>query len=167
MMQIKPLPFSSVRDFVSVHLKCWEETYYGIFPTDVFVSRKKKLKDRVEHIKMKLQEPGYHYYALYDDFQIVGILIFSTLDDIAVLDALYIRKAYQREGNGKKMLDFMEDFLKKEGFSSYSVYVLKMLPSNKFFVKHYAKFIKEDYISIHGKDYPELEYEVKLGETNE
>lgn len=165
MIQIKPLEINQIKAFVEVHLKCWEETYMGIFPAEVIESRRQKQGEREQHILRRLQEDSnYFYYCLYDDFQIVGILIFSILDGVGVLDAIYIRKEYQRKGYGMSFIQIMESILKERNIEKYSVYVFQLLNSQAFFEHIGCVAGSLEYISIHGIDYMEREYVKKVGE---
>lgn len=164
MITIKPLEQNDISKFVSVHLDCWDETYFALFPSEVMESRRNKKSTFEEHILKRLKEDeNYFYYCLYDDFQMVGILIFSILDETGILDALYLKKEYQRQGYGSNMIKLMEQILKDKKITEYSIYVFKLLPSNTFFEKIGAFNIREDLISIHGKDYQEFEYIKKVG----
>jgi ribosomal protein S18 acetylase RimI-like enzyme len=165
MIQIKPLVFKEIACFVDVHLACFKECYQGIYNAEVFFVREKKKNQRIEHIKKRLTSKNYFYCALYDDQEIVGILIFSILDYRGLLDALYIKKDYQNLGYGTKLLQVMELQLQKLGISEYIVYVSNLIPSNRFFERRHAKKVSEEPISIHGKDYIENEYVVKVGDN--
>lgn len=164
MIEIKPLEKEKVDEFVTTHLTCWEETYTGIFPKNVMESRWKKKEDRMIHIKKNLDDKAYFYYALMNDFSIIGILIFSTLDQIAVLDAIYIKKKYQHQKNGTKLIQWMEKILQEKKLNEYYIYVFKPLSSNAFFTKMNAQKVGEEPISIHGTDYTEIEYKKKIGD---
>lgn len=164
MIEIKRLTENKVKEFVNIHLKCWEETYVGIFPHDVMESRWNKKEDREKYIKKQLQHKDYYYFSLTRNDEIIGILIFSIIDEVALLDAIYIKKKYQRKGYGKKLLELMEIVLKKQKMQQYSVYVFQSLQSNEFFLKKDAVLIEEDFITIHGRDYKENLYEIKVGE---
>ena len=164
MITIRPLEISKVEQFVDVHLACWEETYYGIFPPEVIDIRKRKKMDRINHIKKRiLENSNYFYYCLYDDFQIVGIMIFSIIDGVGVLDAIYLKKEYQRKKYGMKMIGVLERVLETRQISKYYIYVFKILPSKAFFETVGARFCQEDMISIHGRDYVEFEYMKEVG----
>ncbi len=164
MIAIRPLELANIQSFVDIHLKCFEETYYGIFPQEVIDVRWNKRNDRVLHVqKRMLEESNYFYYCLYDDFHIVGIMIFSILDGVGILDALYLMKDYQGYGYGTKMLQQMESVLEERGVLEYSIYVFPILKANNFFLKNGSLFVQEDMISIHGKDYKEIEYVKKIG----
>ena len=167
MIEIKKLTKEKVAEFVTAHLKCWEETYVGIFPPDVMESRWKKKDDRVTHITNRLYHSDYYYFSLTRNDEIIGLLIFSIIDEIALLDAIYIMKPYQKKGYGTKLLEFMERILKTQNITQYSVYVFKSLKSKDFFLKKRAIKIEEDYITIHGNDYKEIQYEIKVGEFDE
>ncbi len=165
MITIKLLEEMNVKEFVTVHLKCWEETYFGIFNEEVFHKRFQKKEERIHHIKQRLLEKEkYQYYCLLDNTEIVGIMIFSILDQHALLDALYLKKEYQKKGYGSKMLSILEKILKQKQIKEYSIYVFKILPSNEFFIKKGAQKQTEDWITIHNKDYEENEYIKKIGE---
>lgn len=166
MIAIRPLDSSQIEQFVLIHLKCWEETYYGIFPPEVMKSRWNKKEERINHIQKRiLQDSNYFYYCLYDDFNIVGILIFSILDEVGILDAIYIKKEYQKQGYGIKFLNILENILIHKGIKEYVVYVLKIIDSNSFFQRCGMHFLNEDYVTIHGQDYQEIEYGKKIGEA--
>jgi len=165
MITIKPLNAIDIPKFVEVHLKCWEETYYALFPAEVMDIRRSKKQNLEKHILKRLQEDhNYFYYCLYDDFHVVGIMIFSILEDHGILDALYIKKEYQHMGYGMNMIKIMESVLKENHVFEYSIYVFKLLSSNAFFQKSGAVCIREDLVSIHGKDYQEYEYIKKVVE---
>jgi len=167
MIQIKLIEARDVPSFVSVHLDCWKETYGAIFPSEVFEVRVQKREQRIQHITDRLQTDSYFYFALYDDFHIVGILIFSILDGIGLLDALYLKKEYQGQGYGTSLLKVMEEVFLNHQISEYHVYVSPLLSANAFFEKRHAIRLGFDYVSIHGKDYIENEYVVKVGDNLE
>ncbi len=102
---------------------------------------------------------------MYDDEDIVGIMIFSILDYRGLLDALYLKKDYQNQGYGTKLLQVLELTLLSQGIQEYIVYVSQFISSNQFFLKRHAKKVSEEPISIHGKDYIENEYVVKVGDN--
>lgn len=163
MITIKPLEVNQIPAFVDVHIACWEQTYYAIFPDEVMESRKQKRQDFIRHINKRIAEDkNYFYYCLCDDFHIVGILIFSIIDDVGVLDALYLMKDYQNLGYGKKMMQLMERVFHDQGIMEYSIYVFQILSSNLFFKKMGAISVREDLVSVHGKDYQEFEYIKKV-----
>lgn len=165
MIQIKPLIASEVADFVKVHLACFQDCYHGIYSNEVFEVRRRKENQRIEHIKRRLKAKDCFYCALYDDEDIVGIMIFSILDYRGLLDALYLKKDYQNQGYGTKLLQVLELTLLSQGIQEYIVYVSQFIPSNHFFLKRHAKKVSEEPISIHGKDYIENEYVVKVGDN--
>lgn len=164
MIQIKPLEKRMVPQFVLVHLACWRETYYEIYSEEVFEVRNQKKSERIQHIMDRIsQNSNYFYYALYDDFTIIGIMIFSIIGGKGILDALYLKKNFQRRGYGTNMIRFMEQVLKERGILEYSVFVSNLISANDFFLKKHGVFVQEDSISIHGKDYMECEYVVQVG----
>lgn len=164
MITIRTLDVSQIEQFVDVHLRCWEETYLGIFPSDVVESRARKKMDRISHIEKRiLEHSNYFYYCLYDELNIVGIMIFSIIDGVGVLDAIYLKREYQRKNYGKKMIGVLERVLETKHISKYYIYVFKNIPSHHFFQKIGAKYCQEDLISIHGRDYIEFEYVKEVG----
>lgn len=166
MIQIKPLEINQVPAFVDTHLQIFRDTYEGIYGEEVFRVREAKRDARIEHITKRLKmKTNYFYCALWDDFQIVGILIFSILDGHGILDAIYIKRKYQQKGYGTKFLQILEFTLQKFGVLDYTVYVSKLIQANQFFLKHHAKYVGDDPISIHGKDYLECEYVIQVGDN--
>ena len=162
MIQIRKLQEDEVTQFVQTHIECWEETYLSFFSKSVYESRRKNKEKRISHIKRRIDHPDYHYYAVWDDFNIVGIMIFTTILKEAVLDAIYIKKNYQNKKVGVQLLQTLANDLKQQEISCYSVYVFEMNMANQFFLHLGAKKKGEDWISIHGKDYKEIEYEMAV-----
>ena len=166
MIQIKSLSLSMVPAFVDTHLACFRDTYHGIYAEEVFQARENKRDLRISHIIDRLKQSKNHFYcALCDDFNVVGILIFSILDGHGLLDALYIKKEYQRQGYGTRMLQVLELTFQKLGVLDYTVYVSKLISANAFFLKCHATYLRDDPISIHGRDYKESEYVIKVGDN--
>ena len=102
MIEIKPLLEEDVSKFVAAHHAFFRETYQGIYPKEVFEVREQNQTKRTKHILERLHHPDYFYYALYDDWTIQGICIFSILDGVGILDALYLSSSYQKKGFGTK-----------------------------------------------------------------
>ena len=167
MIQIKMLTEDFVPQFVDVHFECFRDCYQGIFAQDVFDVREAKRMQRIEHILTRLKQGShdYFYYALCDDFSVVGVLIFSIVNQQGLLDAIYLKKEYQRCGYGTKLLQAMELTFQQFGIQEYVVYVSKLISANEFFQKKKAVYVSDEPISIHGKDYLECEYIVKVGDN--
>lgn len=166
MIQIKSLSPSMVPAFVDTHFTCFRDTYQGIYAEEVFQVRENKRNARISHIIDRLKHSKDHFYcALCDDFNVVGILIFSILDGHGLLDALYIKKEYQHQGYGTRMLQVLELTLQKQGILDYTVYVSKLIASNAFFLKRHATYLRDEPISIHGRDYQECEYVIRVGDN--
>lgn len=166
MIQIKALTEELVPNFVDVHLACFRDCYQGIFAEEVFAVREEKKAQRIMHIKKRLKNSQeYFYYALCDDFSVVGVLIFSIVNHQGLLDAIYLKKEYQKCGYGTKLIQAMELTLQQLGITEYVIYVSKLISANEFFQKKKAVYIEDEPISIHGKDYLECEYFAKVGDN--
>ncbi|MCI8394669.1 MAG: GNAT family N-acetyltransferase [Bacilli bacterium] len=168
MISIRKIHDSEILAFAKVHLECWKETYSGIYDAEVFEVREQKQMVRVQHIKEQMMKiDSYFYYALFDDFSVVGILIFSILDGKGLIDAIYVKQNYQKKGYGKKMLHLVEQTFYSHDIQEYFVYVLKMLKANEFFIHCGGKYFKNEFVSVHGKDYIECVYQFKVGSNYE
>lgn len=133
MISIKPLEEVFISQFVKVHIDCWKETYENIFPKKVIENRQRTAKKRESYIYDNLRKQDHFYYCLYNDFEIIGILIFSIKEQIGLLDALYIKKEYQKKGYGTKLIKIAESIWLNHQIKNYEIYVFKFLESNTFF----------------------------------
>lgn len=158
MIQIRDLEIDSVSQFVKLHLNLWQETYYSIFPESLYESRKKKESVRIEHIRRRIGHPDYHYVEVYDDFQLVGIMIVTTSLKEGLIDAIYLKSDYQRKGIGRLLLQKAEEIFREKEIKEYSIFVLVGIPSHEAFLHLGGRKGSREPISIHGKDYEEIEY---------
>ncbi len=168
MITIRKITDQEVEAFANLHLFCFEETYRAFYPKEVFEVRRQKIPDRILHIKEKMkQDSSYFYYGLFDDWSLVGICIFSIVDAVGVVDALYLLPAYQRKGYGTKLFCLIDQTFQEQGVVIFSSWVLEGLASTAFFEKLGGTYVTTEEISIHGKDYQEREYLWKVGEIHE
>ena len=114
----------------------------------------KKVRDKQAYVFLKDDRP-------------VGIFRYNLFwDNTPFLNMIYVLETYQNQGYGTKLLQVLELTLLSQGIQEYIVYVSQFISSNQFFLKRHAKKVSEEPISIHGKDYIENEYVVKVGDVS-
>ncbi|NLZ61238.1 MAG: GNAT family N-acetyltransferase [Acholeplasmataceae bacterium] len=116
-----------------VHYQSWIETYSGLFPDEVIsnLSLERFVKSAKDH-------PENTYVAIIDN-KIIGFCCYlesrdDDLEDTGEIIAVYVLKAYQGLGIGRKLMEVCYKELKK-----YSKLSLWVLGSNKKSVAFYEK----------------------------
>lgn len=153
-----------VEALFNAHIDCWRETYTEYFSESVFKKREEGKKERVEHIKNRIKK-GNPYYLLMDGINVVGLMILSvnTTNKSGMIDAIYIKKAYQRNGYGKELMTMAIHYFDAINYKPVYVACLKGLDSNQFFEKMNGTKIEDSLITISNQDFVEHNY-VFLGE---
>lgn len=103
-------------------------------------------------------------FLIKDDNRLVGCFVLTTLDDpdyqvinwsknknFLYISRLAIAPEFQRQGYGKKALEFVYDFAKKNNFEILRVIIFKNnIPSINLFIKHgFKKLENTSYIDKH------------------
>lgn len=103
-------------------------------------------------------------FFIKDDNRLVGCFVLTTLDDpdyqvinwsknknFLYISRLAIAPKFLRQGYGKKALEFVYDFAKKNNFEILRVIIFKNnIPSINLFIKHgFKKLEKTSYIDKH------------------
>lgn len=116
-----------------VHYQSWIETYTDLIP-DHFLARHSLERT----VQLAYEHPENTWIAIIDD-TIVGFSCFmesrdEDLSGAGEIAAIYVLKAYQHQGIGKKLLEVALSSLK-----SYQVISLWVLKENKQAIKFYEK----------------------------
>lgn len=125
---IVPATPDNVFDLAALHINCIRETYTGIFP-DAYLedlSIEKRKKQWIEHFA----DQKTLTFLLKHDSLFVGLISLGEYRDspdgeTGEISSIYILKAYQGYGYGKKLLSYAEDKLKSFAYQSYIIWVLE------------------------------------------
>lgn len=120
-----------------VHTSAWLETYTGLL-NSVFLSSlsPERSAQRFEELRCR------DILVLTADGRIVGFSAYGKTRDASLpntcgdIHAIYILKAYQKQGYGKKLLEASMEKMRADGFDMFSVWVLE---ENKNAIAFYEK----------------------------
>lgn len=153
MITIRRATLEDVSGIARVHVDAWQTTYKHLLPPAIlrqqtYERRKHTWTERFE----KSKEPYFHFVAENEQGQIVGFIdggmerTEKYMIDAEVY-AFYILKDYQRQGIGSRLLHELISDLKKHGYASLMVWVLRDNPSRKFYEDQRAEIIDTHFIA--------------------
>lgn len=94
-------------------------------------------EERVRNTVIKNYEDYYEYaekewiYFAVKDGKVIGYVIITAYDDMGVkLEEIYITKAFQRKGHGKKFVKKIIEFLKENGMKQVELFSATMATDN-------------------------------------
>jgi GNAT superfamily N-acetyltransferase len=139
-----------------VHINSWKTTYKGIVSDDYLDALNvQERRGRWEDI---LDGPHQTYVCALQTGGIAGFVSIGRERDKIYdgeLYAIYLLKENQRSGIGSGLFRFAMAELKAQGHSNMLVWVLKENPSKHFYYSFSPEIVKEQKISIGGKEYDE------------
>jgi len=156
---IRKAEISDAKNFFQTHLDCWKETYELFFQPEVFLKREVRANERINHIKTRI-ENNYPYFVLELNNKIEGIMILTVdpRNNLGIIDSLYIRKKYQRQGYGTEFLNLALNYFKNLGYLNVTTFCIQGLPANQFFLQFTTKQLDDSLITISGRDFIEHNY---------
>jgi ribosomal protein S18 acetylase RimI-like enzyme len=136
-LEIREATQGDAKQIGFVHCTAWLETYTGLI-NPVFLASLSP-----ERSTQRFEELGCRdMLVLSADGSVVGFSAYGQTRDADLPEtcgdvrAIYILKAYQRLGYGRKLLESSLEKLRQEGFETFSIWVLK---ENKNAIAFYEK----------------------------
>src|SRR5258708_1679353 len=166
---------ADARAIAEVHVQSWRETYPGVVPADVIaaLSVEEREKAWAENL---LEGPPHFRFTFVVDLPGPGIVGFAaggalrkaqgpgdSVDPALLerysgeLQAIYLLKAHQKSGLGRKLFMAVCAELKKRGHSNMLIWVLKDNPTREFYGRMGGREVAEKTIQI-GAPLVELAY---------
>lgn len=146
-----------------VHVDTWRTTYGGIVPDD-FLANLRYERSQARWVEyLSNQKDSRSFVACNENGQIVGIttggVIREAVGDFdGELYGLYLLKAYQGFGIGRRLVECVAQYLRSQGFHSMMLWVLKENPACRFYEHLGGKVCAEKTIELGGKVLDELGY---------
>lgn len=126
-----------------IHVETWKHSYRNYVPQEVLDDRK-VTKERLEKMKNDIRQ-GLVFVVSIDDRPAGFLTLASGFGEEAKIAAFYIAPAYQRQGLGGKLLDFVLEKLKHNGGKKVFLWTMKDFPaSNSFYRKAGGKATGEE-----------------------
>ncbi|CAG7645276.1 hypothetical protein PAESOLCIP111_04909 [Paenibacillus solanacearum] len=135
-MRIRRAVYSDAADIAKVHIDSWKTTYRGIVP-DAYID-KLSFDDRLNQWETALKSGQLVVVAENEEGAVVGFANGGKERSshplyTGELYALYILKAYQRQGIGSLLVREVMKTLSHEGLHSMLIWVLEDNPATMFY----------------------------------
>lgn len=136
--QIRKSTKEDVKAVCEVHVNSWKETYTGLMPDSV-ISNLKVSQKRIEMWEKMIPDDGnFETYVATIDNKVIGFTGFGKAregDDnfVGEIGGMYLLRAYQKQGIGKALFETAVQGLKKRGFKSFYLRVLKGNSAENFY----------------------------------
>jgi ribosomal protein S18 acetylase RimI-like enzyme len=137
MITIRPAHIEDAPGIANVHIDTWRTTYAGIVP-QAYLDQL-SYEERTRRWNSWLSNPQTYTYVAEDESrQIVGFVSGgpeNTGDPTykAELYAIYILKAYQGQGTGRRLTETLVKRLLQEGMTSMLLWTLPTSPASRFY----------------------------------
>ena len=147
-----------------VHITAWRETYQGIVPDDFL--KDLSTERRAKYWEQSLSDPEGEYHnvlAAEVDGAITGFVNYGDARETDLgcqgeLFAIYILRAVQKLGLGRRLFSDVVRAQLDLGVSSMMLWVLKENPSRGFYEHLGGIYLTEKTIEIGGKELIEVAY---------
>lgn len=134
MITIREARLEDAEEIAKTNIACWQATYRHIFEESYLCSL--KWEDRALKWQNLISKKDMIIYVALSQNQIIGFLSggkSQTYD--AELYSIYILPQFQRQGIGLKLFTAFEEWMRRNGFHSFIVWVAEKNPYKDFYVK--------------------------------
>ena len=119
-----------IKGIGTCHYHCWQETYRGLIRDAILdgMSEEKNILKKEKQFSMY----GKYWHVVEENGEIIGFISLIPDDVYAKheVQALYLRKSYQKKGYGKKMMEYIKELFHHE---SFYLWCLKNNPTLSFY----------------------------------
>ena len=155
-MIFREAKLSDAEGIAKAYVDSWKTTYKNIIP-DTFLERMSYEKRIPQWTTNISNGDNYVYVAETEDGEIVGVVVggkreTNQFENSGDLTAIYIRKEYQGQGIGKKLVEKVFTKLKELGYQRIFVEVLDDNKSKFFYEKMGAEFYEMTTTEIQGEE---------------
>ena len=161
-MKIRKALASDAKAIAKVHVDSWKTTYRNIVPDSYLDGLTYEAREQLWNENLKQCTV---FVAETETGEVIGFADCGNerSGDYPGIEgevyAIYILEAYQEQSIGKRLMQAVSKELLDKDIHSMLVWVLKENLSSGFYEKLGGKVIDEKYITIAGKQIPELAYE--------
>jgi len=162
-IHIRPARLEDAAGIARVHVDTWRTSYVGIIPDEHLANMSYAV--RTERWRNNLSNPGnaFTFVAETDAGEIVafaGGMPERENDSVykGELGGIYILKAYQRQGLGRRLVETIVARLRHDGFNNMLIWVLAENPATNFYAALGGKPVRTKMVVIGGKELQEIGY---------
>ena len=163
-MRIRPATVEDAPALAEVHVASWHETYRGLVPDEYLASL--SVAERIERWRGRLTgaDPGAFTLVAEDDQgRLVGFATGGPEREGAPvytgeLYAIYLLRAAQGAGLGRRLVQAVVERLLAEGHRSMLVWTLAANPSRGFYERLGGQLVRSTTITIGGANLEDVAY---------
>lgn len=148
-MHFRKAELHDAKGLAFVHVHSWRTTYQGIVSESYLQSL--SIEEKEEKWGRILSGAHDTYVCVIEDNKIAGFVSIGkerSGEYEGELYAIYLLKEYQGKGIGEKLFEIAIRELKKQGFNSMWIWVLKENPSKHFYYRYKPELVKEEKLKI-------------------
>ena len=161
---IRKAIINDLRRISEITSKAWKVNYKGIIADNFLQTRTvDNFIERGMETKW-LEDNKIDTFVLEENNSIKGFISGNeyNLNNYCEIGRLYVDPEYQKQGIGTKLLEYMKDYYKKNGYRKMIIWTIKGLPNNNFYRK-FGNIMHEEKEYTYGyKKYLGLGFEINL-----
>lgn len=163
-MRIRQAQVEDAAGITKVHVDTWRTTYAGIVPNEHLANLSYKKREEAWARGLSNSESGMFYFVAEDAAEHIAGFVNGgperTGDPVymAELYAIYILKAFQGYGLGRRLVHALAEQLLKAGMQSMLLWVLADNPSCHFYEALGGKRVKSKFETVGGATLEEVAY---------
>ena len=155
---------NDLRRISEIASNAWKENYKGII--DEKFLQKRTVDNFIQRgLETKwLEDKKIDTFIFIENNTIKGFISGNEYDqnNYCEIGRLYVDPEFQKQGIGTKLLEYMKDYYKKNGYKKMIIWTIKGLPNNNFY-KRFGNIIQEEKEYTYGdKKYSGLGFEIDL-----
>ena len=137
---IRRANINDLKAMVEINVKAWTINYKGIMEDDLIKSRTTEVVFNRWKESNWIEDENISTFLFIEDNLIKGYVSGSNKRKEndkydCEIGALYVAPEFQKQGIGKKLLDYMKKHFKKVGYVKMIIWTTKGLPNNGFYKK--------------------------------
>jgi ribosomal protein S18 acetylase RimI-like enzyme len=146
-LQVRPVSLDDIPHIQSIAKTTWPITYGRILSAEQL----RYMLDKLYSTQSLTQqiEHGHNFYMAIEKDNPIGFASFTHEYDVTYkLQKIYVLPTVQKTGAGKKLLQTVEDIVRRSNGEILLLNVNRFNPAKGFYEKHGFKIIKEEDIDI-------------------
>lgn len=146
-----------------IHVKSWKNTYVDLLDEKDLSNMTFENRKVLWETKLKVKKKEQCTFVMYNEEEIVGFVSggperTKRFNYESEIYTIYLLPKYQKKGLGARLLKVFAEEMKREGYQSLLVWILKKNPSSRFYERYDAQPVGEEETSIREGTYQETAY---------
>jgi len=156
---IRKAVFGDIEKIANIISVVWREAYRGIIEENFLEER--TVEKMISNVKNSFQE---REYFVYEENNIVKGFISGKIhnNENCEIIQLYVGLEFQGKNIGTELLNYMKIHFKYRSCTKMTIWTLKNIRNNSFYVKNGGKVFEEKDLEIGDKKYPGIGFIIEL-----